>query len=175
MKHILTLTAVGFCLLNCWLEKSRCQIYSCSHCNVTAKHYHQALSDTNHDTALTTESHHTERGLLKYPSLQQNRESGSVTFTSVLPGCRDTTECCQGARDFLIQTFLNCCWPITGQHSGHVISLNQSNASILIAWSVWTNHKPVYSEDWPMGRKGVLSLALAHSTHVWFIAPSYYI
>lgn len=109
-----------------------------SHHNVTATHH----IHTSHDTELTTESQHRSKHLN-----QQNRESGSVTFTSELPGSRDTTECCQGARDFLIQTFLNCCWPIRGQYSG----------------------------EWPMRSQGVLSVALAHSTHPWFIAPSHLI
>ena len=71
---------------------------------------------------LTTESQHRGQN-------QQNTESGSVTFTSPLHGVRDTTECCQGGRDFLMQTFQSCYWPIRGQ----------------------------YSNKWPMRSQGVLS------------------
>ena len=35
------------------------------------------------------------------------------------------------------------CWPITGQYSGHLIKLGQSEASIQVTWSDSTNQRPV--------------------------------
>ena len=53
---ILSLTA-GFYWRNCWLEKSRCQIYSCSE---FTSQCHGHSSHSHHDTELTTESQHWE-------------------------------------------------------------------------------------------------------------------
>jgi len=39
-------------------------------------------------------------------------------------------------------------WPIRGQHPGHVITLDQSEASIRVTWSLWTNQ----GRDGPMRR-----------------------
>ena len=34
-------------------------------------------------------------------------------------------------------------WPIGGQYLGHVITLDQSEASIWVMWSLSTNQRPV--------------------------------
>ena len=44
-------------------------------------------------------------------------------------------------------------WPIRGQYLGHVIYIDQSEASIWVTWSTLTNHRPVFrSRDlhWPI-------------------------
>ncbi len=45
-----------------------------------------------------------------------------------------------------IQTITNLQYqPIRGQYSGHVISIDQSQASIQVTWLLVTNHRPVFT------------------------------
>ena len=59
-------------LLDIKVKVSNLQLFRV-HTNVMAPHYPhtQCHEETIHDTALTTKSHHTERGLLKYPATKR--------------------------------------------------------------------------------------------------------